>query len=144
MDTIFKQIADAAAAALAGLPEVGGRVFVDLDSAIPPEQQPALVITPGDDSSTSIDEETYEIRMELQLGIVTNTSEPLASVDVIERAVHERLHGDAQLASLLAGVITRTQGTRRVLRNTEGLPALRQLTYTCRSYVSACDMASPV
>lgn len=141
MDTIFKRIADAAAATLAGLPEVSGRVYMDLDVALNPDQLPALAITPGDDTSTLIDSDTYEIRMELQIHILAESAGALASVDAIESAAHARLYQNSSLDDLLAGGLRRMQGSRRVLRNTEGTPALRQITYECKSYVSAADMA---
>lgn len=141
-DTIFKQIADAAVAQLAGLPEVQGRVFVDLDVALDPESLPAVAITPGDDSSTRVDDDTCDVRMELQIHILTQSTGALASVDPIEAAVHRRLMANPVLGDLLASSLKRVQGTRRVLRGTEGTPALRQITYECRSYVSARDMST--
>lgn len=140
--TIFKRIADAAAATLQGLPEVGGRVYVDLDAALDPDRLPALLITLGDDSSELVDDDTCRVRVELQVAIVTESSNALASVDVVERAVYARMRGNPTLDDLLAGVLRRISGTRRVLRNTEGTPALRQLTYECKAFVSAADMAS--
>jgi hypothetical protein len=142
MDLIFKRIADAAAAALAGLPEVGGRVYTELDVALQPDQLPAINVMPGDDTSNQLDSETTEIRMELQLHILTNTVGALASVSAVEQAAHLRLMADEALGGLLAVSLRRLQGSRRILRNTEGSPAHRLVIYECRCYVASGDLAS--
>lgn len=140
-DIIFKRILDAAAATLEGLPEVYGRVYAELDVSLDPDQLPAINLTAGDDVTTLIDPDTYEVRMELQLHILVDSAQGLAQLSAIEQAAHLRLAGNPQLDDLLAGALRRTQGTRRLLRNTEGTPAHRQVTYECKCYVGT-DLAS--
>lgn len=140
--TVFLALLQAVQATLSGLPEVAGRIYTNADAAVRAENQPAIVLELGDDSSDRIDEITADVRVELVIGILTDADSPAAAADPIELAVMRRLADNPTLDGLLDRGLTRTQGVRRVLRQTEGTPALRQLRFACRTYANAADMTA--
>lgn len=139
--TIFSLLAQAAQSALAALPEVGGRVYMDLDAALAPESLPAVVLSLGDDESGEIDDDTLQVRLQLHVHILANALDAVGVIDPIEQAVHRRLAAGAVLQESLAGPLKRSMGTRRVLRETEGHPVMRRITYEARIFANAATLA---
>lgn len=139
--TVFLQLSLAIRAALAGLPEVQGRVYMDRDVSLPVEQLPAVVLELGDDDSSELDDATLQVRVQLQVRILVNSLDATAALEPIERAVHRRLVASSELQETLTGPLKRVMGTRRILRETEGHPVMRRLTYEARVLADPATLA---
>lgn len=138
--TIFKRLQDAAALALDGMPEVGGRVFKDLDRALAEGIASAVVVELGDDSSSDFgaDDELLRGAVALHVHCIAKGAPVTDVLDPIEQAVHARLVDDPSLGGL-ALRLTRVNGVRRVM-NADDQRARRTVTYQAEFLANQADL----
>lgn len=137
MPTIFHTLTHAVADALAGLPDVAGRVYLDLDHALASDRQPAIAIEPGDDDSQDFGDAEQQGNFDIRLHIVTAGSPTIDQADPIELAAHQRLMQDRTLGGITW--LSRTGGARRV-RGEGGQIGQRTVTYRAVVQVGALTL----